>query len=146
MLNDFKIFQHRWFLFVCLFLQKEDWGQKNKNGIEQQTEKFPYREKNFQLGSKDLGICFWLIYKFLCHFSTHTREAFRCMSLKIWKQNRSEIPSLNPLLPLSNYRLPGDKLQVWCVCLCLLKLNRWKKVLCMLGWMPVSFWFCYLST
>ncbi len=47
--------------------------------------------------------------------------------LKIWKQSRSEIPSPNPLLPLGNYSLPVDKLQVCCVCLCLLGYNRWSK-------------------
>lgn len=44
---------------------------------------------------------------------------------KIQKQNRSEIPSSNPLLPPSNYSLPADKLQVCGVCLRLLRYNRW---------------------
>lgn len=39
-------------------------GQRQKNS------------PNFQLGSRDLGVCFWLIYKCLPKFSTHIKMCF----------------------------------------------------------------------
>lgn len=64
---------------------------------------------------------------FRCSWNVHV--------LRSKSRTRSEIPFPNPLLPLSNYRLPADKLQVCCVCLCLLGYNRWSKAcVCLAGY------------
>lgn len=119
-LNDLK----------ATFSWKVDWRQKQVQCLAVGNKPFPWAYVSYlQVRSKDLYTCFWSVQTFLQFYNT--KMCFQVLSkdscLKIWKQNRSEIPSPNPLLPLSNYSLPADKLQVCYVCLGLLGYNRWSK-------------------
>ena len=108
----------QWPETISTTICKKAWVKEKKKytGFQMETNR-PLREMFLQppAGIKDLYACFWSVQKCLQFFTTQ----------KIQKQNRSEIPSSNPLLPLSNYSLPADKLQVCGVCLRLLGYNRW---------------------
>lgn len=113
-------------LFSTSCPKKVDWGQKNKT---KKTMACSW----WQTILRDLVSTCTVVSDQSKIFYSFTTQicVFRCClkssCLKIQKQYRSEIPSSNPLLPLSNYSLAADKLQVCCVCLCLLIYNRWSR-------------------
>lgn len=65
--NDMYVAQ--WPKIISTTLPKKvDWRQKQV----QQTIPLGIRFSNFQLGSKDLNTCFWLVQKFLQFYNTKT--------------------------------------------------------------------------